>query len=368
MGTFGGELWDRAERDGRIKPGRGPLFTRRVYPFRAPMLRKEALRRGMSRRTVDKAGKPARGVILPPAKAYEGPERLGPAGWNSGDHVPYDWDIITRLRAHWLLARDCVGAGWCAAAAHGLPYWADSEKVVLLSPTLRRNASDLLTPEYRQLRAEVRTACVDPLFPELRVVDAPTAAAQCLATILSGKKTWWVPPVPGLTDRVVRAVQFLDAFAQCTHLSTLALLAGARHIVDRRRMSALLELYDLGAQSPMETALRLIVRDELPAGHDWTSQVTVSLTDGTVGSAGSRGKKTTPDLACESLKIALFYDGAHHADGEQTETDFRMFQKLKALGWEAIRVNKELLADLDELLGLLRGTVERAVQAAARPR
>lgn len=45
-----------------------------------------------------------------------------------------------------------------------------------------------------------------------------------------------------------------------------------------------------------------------------------------------------------------------------------MFQKLKALGWEAIRVNKELLADLDELLGLLRGTVERAVQAAARPR
>lgn len=364
MGKFGGELWDRAERDGRIKPGRGPLFTRRVYPFRAPMLRQEALRRGVPRRTVDRAGKPARGVVLLPPEEYDGPERLGPLGWSNGTSAPFDADIITRLRAHWLLNRDCVGAGWCAAAAHGLPYWADSEKVVLLSTKLRRNASDLLTPEYRQLTTQVRTACIDPLFPELHVVDAPTAAAQCLATILSGKKTWWIPTVPGLSDAEVRAVQFLDAFSQCTHLSAAKLLAGARHIVDRRRMKALLELCDHGAQSPMETALRLSVRDELPAGHEWTSQVTVSLTDGAVvDDTRYRGRKATPDLACGSLRIALFYDGAHHGDGEQTETDFRLFQKLKALGWEVIRVNKDLLADLDELLELLHGAVERAVSA-----
>ena len=366
MGKFGGEPWDRAERAGRIRPGRGPLFTRRVYPYRAPVLRKDALRQGIPRRTVDKAESPARGVILPPPEDYVGPERLGPDGWTAGDSPPYRWDIITRLRAHWLLAPDCTGTGWCAAAAHGLPYWADSEKVVLLSPRLRRNASDLLTAEYRQLKSNVRTACVDPLFPQLRVVDAPTAAAQCLAMILSGKKSWWVPEVPGMTGREVRAVQFLDAFAQCTHLSADALLSGARHIVNRDRMCDLLELSDAGAQSPMETVLRLVVRDSLPAGHTWTSQVAVSLTDGAVVPESHRGRKTTPDLACTSLKVALFYDGAHHGSAVQTETDFRLYQKLRALGWEAVRVNKELLSDLDELLDLLRAAVERATRAGIR--
>lgn len=363
MGTFGGEFWDRAEHDGRIKPGRGPLFTRRVYPFRAPMLRKEALRTGIPRRTVDRADRPCLGVVLPPEEDYEGPDRLGPFGWHSGSTAPFLWDILTRLRTHWLLAQDCAAGGWAAAAAHGLPYWADSETVVLHSSRLRRNATDPTGPVFRPLPKNAHLMRIDPLFPDLQVVDAGTAAAQCLATILSGKRTWWVPTVPGLTDREVQAVQFLDAFFQCTHLNDTELLARARHIVNRQRMSELMELSDLGAQSPMETALRLIVRDELPDGHSWTSQITVSLVDGSVAvGANSRGRKTTPDLVCESLRIALFYDGAHHADEEQTETDFRLYQKLKALGWEAIRINKELLADRDELLHLLHGAVDRAMQ------
>lgn len=61
----------------------------------------------------------------------------------------------------------------------------------------------------------------------------------------------------------------------------------------------------------------------------------------------SRSRKTTPDLACGSLRIALSYDGANRSDEEQTETDFRMFHELRAPGREAIRVSKALLADRD---------------------
>lgn len=366
MGKFGGRLWDSAAHSGRIRPGPGPLFTRRVYPSRIPVLRQEALSRGASRRTVDRAEKPARGVILPPPEPYEGPERLGPEGWNSGSSLPFRWDIITRLRVHWLLARGCVGGGWCAIAAHGLPHWADCEPVLLLSRTARRNSTDPLGPVYRTLRPGTPTVCIDPVFPGLQVVSAPIAVAQCLATLQSGKKRWWVPTVPGLDTREVRAVQLIDAVHQCMELTDGELLAGARYIVDRNLMVGLLEMSDPGAQSPMETALRLIVRDELPPGHTWASQVTVSLVDGAVVDDDVyRGRRTTPDLACASLKVALYYDGVHHDDAEQTETDFRLYQELKKLGWEAVRVNRDLLADQEELLEHVHGAIERARRAAS---
>lgn len=370
MGTqFGGYHWNKAEKDGRIRPGRGPLFTRRVYPSRAPRLRKDALSSGVPRRTADRWEAPVRSVLLPPAgptPAWMTGHRLGPDGWTGCDLEPYRWDILTRLRCHWLLAQDCVGSGWCAAAAHGLPYWADSESVVLLSRRLRRNPTTPGGPVFRRLRDSLPTVNIDPRFPDLRVVDAPTAAAQCVATILAGKKTWWAPVVPGFTDVEVRAIQFIDAFYQCTLVTGDDVLAGARHIVDRRRVKRLLELSDEGAQSPMETILRLIVRDELPSSCSWTSQATISLEDGEVldeyEARHFRGKKTTPDLVCRELQVALYYDGRHHTNAEQQDTDFRLYQKLKTLGWEAVRINKDLIRDRDELLEHVRHAVATALR------
>lgn len=369
MGTqSGGHHWNTAVRHGRIRPGRGPLFTRRVYPSRTPRLRREALSSGVPRRTADRWDAPVRGVLLPPAPTAAGTDghRLGPDGWSGCDPDPYRWDILTRLRCHWLLAQDCVGAGWCAAAAHGLPYWADGEPVLLLSRTLRRNPTTPGGAVFRRLRDGQPTVNVDARFPGLHVVDAPTAAAQCVATILAGKKTWWTPGVPGLPDEEVRAAQFIDAFRQCTTLTAGDFLTGARHIVDRRRLTRLLELSDGGAQSPMETVLRLVVRDELPAHCAWTSQVTISLEDGGTLDGEEerhfRGRRTTPDLVCRELQVALYYDGRHHAGAEQQETDFRLYQKLKTLGWEAVRVNKELLRDREEMLDHVRHAVATALR------
>lgn len=359
MGNFGGYLWTSAEREGRIKPGPGPYFTRRVYPSRTPRLRRDVLADGVPRRTAAKWESPNRSILLPPAvqSATSLPEghRLGPDGWSGDAPSPYQWDILTRLRAHWLLAQDCVGAGWCALASHGLPYWADSERVVLLSRTLRHNSTTPYGATFRELTPNTPTVAVDPAFPDLRVVDVATAAAQCLATIHAGKKTWWVPTVPDMMDREVRSVQLIDALYQCSYLTAVGLEEAAHHIVDRNRVERLLTCCDTGAQSPMETIMRLIVRDELPTGHDWTSQVTISLDNGTVVDGQSfHTNRTTPDLACTTLKVALFYDGRHHRTESQMETDFRLYQRLKVLGWEAVRINKDLLRDLDEMLEQVR--------------
>ncbi len=354
MGEFGGYHWDRAARDGRIRPGRGPTFARRVFPMRVPVLRTAALACGTPRSVVDSWEKPVRRVVLPPLpENTDTSSRLGPCGYGD-DPSPYLWDIITRTRALWLLTRDAVVGGWSAAGLHGLPHWADNEIVVLLSTRTRRNNTGTNGAVFRAFAVGTETVTPDPEFPEMQVVTAATAAAQCLATILTGKKTWYVHHVPGMQDRHVRAVQFIDAMFQCTHLTTGRILEGARGIVCRRTLKRLLALTDYGAQSPMETVLRLVIRDELPDDHRWTSQVRIDL---------GKGRSTVPDLACPELGVAVYYDGRHHDRTGQTDTDFMLFQKLKNAGWEAVRVNRTLLADLEELMEQLQGAILRATEA-----
>ncbi|MEY8566422.1 hypothetical protein [Corynebacterium sp.] len=356
MGAFGGIHWNQAARDGRIRPGRGPNFTRRVLPTRIPVLRTAELSRGTPRSAVDTWEKPVRRVVLPPLpEGADTTSRLGPRGYGD-DPSPYPWDVVTRARALWLLTRDAVVGGWAAAALHGLPHWADNERVVLLSTRTRRNNTGTHGAVFRAFTPGTQTVSPDPAFPGMQVVTAATAAAQCLATILTGKKTWYVHRVPGMEDRHVRAVQFIDAMYQCTHLTAGTVLAGARGIVCRRTLKRLLALTDYGAQSPMETVLRLVVRDRLPDGCRWTSQVRIDL---------GKGRSTVPDLACPELGVALYYDGRHHDAAGQTDTDFTLFQRLKNKDWEAVRVNRALLADLEELSEQLQGAVLRA--CAARP-
>ncbi len=328
MGTFGGHLWINAEKQGRIKPGRGPYFTRRVYPSRTPRRRRDALADGSPRRKVDSWERLASGIVLPPdphgATGTPPGHRLGPAGWSAEDPGALTWDILTRLRAHWLSTPDSVGAGWCAIAAHGMPYWADSEPVLLLSERRRRNRTSTGTATHRQLTEGTPTVTIDLYFPHLEVVDAGTAVAQCVATIWAGKKSWWVPDVPELDDREVRTIQFIDASYQCTHLDADD-------------------------------------RDELPAGHGWTSQVTISLDSGRVRNRSMPGDNvTTADLACTSLKVAVYYDGTHHTGEEQKLRDFRLYQRLKSLGWEAVRIDKELLRDRADMLDQIRAAVNAA--------
>ncbi|HAJ52299.1 MAG TPA: hypothetical protein DCM55_07590, partial [Corynebacterium variabile] len=58
------------------------------------------------------------------------------------------------------------------------------------------------------------------------------------------------------------------------------------------------------------------------------------------------------------------YDGRHHDEDDQNDTDFRLFQQLKDLGWEVVRVNRDLLSDLEELMKQVDAAIARAVAAA----
>lgn len=338
------------------------MFTRRVLPSRLPRLRKEALSAGVPRRTLNRWERPAHGVVLPPLpemKVQVHP-RLSPAG--HGDRTgPFAWDIVTRLRAHWLLAQRSVVSGWAAIALYGLPYWADSEQVVLLSSTTR-GAGGLRRPVVRPMPDRLDVTCPDPAFPQMRAVSPETAAAQCLASVLHGRTVWPVAPVTGTDPRHVRAVQFLDACHQATLLTRGDILDGAHGRVNRALLRRLLDLSDDGAHSPMETVFRLVVNGELPDGYGWVSQRRISLETGDIVRNDTFVRSTVPDLSCPDLGVALYYDGKHHRTEEQKTTDFRLYQKLKGVGWEALRVDSALLADRAELTDQLRGAVARAVR------
>lgn len=339
--------------------GRGPAYTWRVMPGIIPQARAELKAAGKVTdwklrhhyRAV------AHGVVVP--------RDAGTGHDNSGG---FGVDIVTRARAQHLVQPEAVIGGWAAAALHGLrPDWADHAPVLIhmgskhrLSAVTAEAVRTLLRPVVQPLPATMATTCPDPRFPQMRVVTPAFAAAQCLWSILTSRHTWWVDGVPGLTWEQVRAVQFIDAFAQCTLITRDEILAAAKGMVNRRDLAPVLALSDDGAQSPMETTMRLMVRDLLPAPHRWVSQVRVDLERGAHSGWTAR---TLPDLGVPKLKVAVYYDGAHHDTAQQTDVDFDQFHALRDLEWEALRFNKRHLRCPGDLREQVCNVIGRAMAA-----
>jgi hypothetical protein len=297
----------------------------------------------------------ARGVVIPTPEGYD------PSLFDG-----FGLDIVTRTWGNHIVHPRAVVGGWSAVAVYGLRWdWADRAPVLLLadrrpkgSMASAKAALHPLRPVFLRLPTglEVRRPCVR--FPTMKVVAPQVAAVQCLWTVITGRHAWWVHEVPGLTRIDVMAVQFIDALAQCTWVTRDEIRAAARGVLPRKLLARLLELSDDGAQSPMETVMRLIVRDVLPEPYRWTSQIRVDLLP---DAATGWTPRTLPDLGCTELKIALYYDGGHHSEGSQTEVDFDQFHALRDLGWEVIRFNKSHLHDPQAMLKLVKNAVARAV-------
>jgi hypothetical protein len=343
--------------------GRGPAYTRRVMPTVTPQIRSELRASGTLSDWKLRHGytQVAFNVVVPlPADGHD-PDSFG--GFGN--------DVMVRAVAHHLLRPDAVLGGWGAAAAHGLrPDWADHAPVVLLTGNKHRRstvtadaARSPMYPVIRPLPENLDVTCPVPGYPRLKVVTPPVAAAHCLWTVLTGRHEWWVHDVPDLTRREVRAVQFIDAFAQCTWITREQIREASAGLVNRNTLARVLDLADDGAQSPMETVMRLMVRDLLPAPYSWTSQTRVDLEP---GAPGDWPRHTLPDLGCRDLKIALYYDGAHHQAARQTDVDFDQFLALRDMGWEVLRFTKEHLRSPGKLRELVRNAIVRAL-AAVRP-
>ncbi|MGP9724058.1 hypothetical protein ACT3SZ_08595 [Corynebacterium sp. AOP40-9SA-29] len=367
-----------ADRDNRIAPGHGPRYTRRVLPAVIPVRRSEVLNArlpGVTRAAlIHYFTTLTRGVIMLRADlTVEDLAEAPPAlpglthlrevlPFGRGDNPgPFLIDGVSRARAHHLLHPDAVVGHWQALALHGLPHWSDAAPVVLLSSPLKvRNSVCSRTaaarpgrPTFREASPDLVPVYPDSRFPLLGVVTAATAAAQCLVTVLNGSHGWWTPAIPGATAEEVRAVQLLDALWQCTMLTTPDLIAACHGKVARHTLDRLLMLSDPGAQSPQETALRLIAAPLLPEPLTWSSQVRVELP----------GHSTVLDLACRDVKVGLYYDGRHHTAPAQNLTDFEQYQDLRDTGWEVVRVDAALLnRKRDKLLGQITNAIGRAAQ------
>lgn len=112
-----------------------------------------------------------------------------------------------------------------------------------------------------------------------------------------------------------------------------------------------------GAQSPRETLLRLYVRDVLPDGLEWQSQVKVEYLDG-----GGKPRTTWFDLACEDIAVGLYYDGRLHGEAARKTKDFRQLQDLKDREWEVVRVDRDLMADASAMREQVRNAVARGMR------
>lgn len=125
-------------------------------------------------------------------------------------------------------------------------------------------------------------------------------------------------------------------------------ISETRHLRDRTKLKAAIELIREGVDSPMETDLRLwVVSRNLPepAVHPAVYCPTIDRT-------------LHPDLGYPKAKLALEYEGDHHRTSEeQWADDIDRVNALRAAGWTVLRVTKstnrrQLERDIRQHLGL----------------
>lgn len=97
------------------------------------------------------------------------------------------------------------------------------------------------------------------------------------------------------------------------------------------RLRAAMELVRVGADSPPETRLRLIIaRSPLP---DFAPNLEIH---------DAKGKaRVAPDLACKEYKTCAEYDGLHHFSAEQQAKDHDRDFITQALGWHQVLINND---------------------------
>ncbi len=263
------------------------------------------------------------------------PPRKDPASFGG-----FPANALDRARAHALNHPDAILGSWSACPFHNLgPDWADSAPTVLYADRGHTGRSDTSIAVLTPLRPVIYPVPADglavirpdPHLPDLTVVDAPTAVVQCLSSVLDGLHRWRVLGIPQMRAKLICGVQLVDAFRYSTGVSCDDIRAAARKRIAADRVSTVLNLSDGGAESPMETILRLLVLECLPPGYRWVSQLDLGR-----GRCGG----TAPDLACPELKIALYYDGASHDSPEVRARDKAIDRQLEGEGWQVLRFNR----------------------------
>ncbi|WLQ05202.1 hypothetical protein [Arthrobacter oryzae] len=115
----------------------------------------------------------------------------------------------------------------------------------------------------------------------------------------------------------------------------------------------------VGADSPQETRMRLILAR---SGHG--EPVLNYVIRNTWGQPA-----VWPDAAYPEQRIALQYDGGHHADPLQVSIDFRRQSLTDRMGWREVRVYKEdLEGDKPFVLEKVRAAMVSGIERQTKAR
>ncbi|MEV3902325.1 DUF559 domain-containing protein [Mycobacterium sp. NPDC050551] len=218
-------------------------------------------------------------------------------------------DIRQRAYAAWLWSgRRGVLAGVTASALLGAK-WVDSSQPIELVFSCARRPAGLRT----------YAMAVEPEECDV-VAGLPVTTPERTAFDLGRRGT--------IDDAVAR----LDALARATHLDLAKVedVAGRHpHTRGLRRLAAVLDLVDAGAESPRETWLRLLLQR---AGYPRPrTQIPVLSPIG--------WQKYYLDMGWEDLKLAVEYDGDHHRTSKELYAyEIQRAEDIRELGWLVMRV------------------------------
>jgi hypothetical protein len=236
-----------------------------------------------------------------------------------------------------------IATGFAAAAVKGMRYFVDEEPLGFLAP---KSTSDRRSPDHIKLYptrrldswwAEAVSGGDDPTLKGIACTPPGTTLAYMLRELRRQDESrdlrWQVPdltPVRAcLTPNFIRSVQTSDAFHQALGKEAPgdpgAVLAA--RVVSTEDAVSVLGATDVGAESPPETLLRLVVADLAPG---LRSQIPVWRDDGSL--------LTVVDLGWEEHRVFLFYDGQHHLHRTQRDHDSEVLAVLQYNGGRVLRV------------------------------
>ena len=247
-------------------------------------------------------------------------------------------EVTARVRAvaaAMFAGKECVLAGFSAAAMVGTKWISDDEPAEVLRAGHFRAPKNLVARKYDVHPRDIVTR------RGIRITS-PARTAFDLARTLPR----------------ARAVEVIDALCNATGLEPDEIRAvadrnpGARGIVAAR---AIIDDIDGGAESPPETQTRLLIVDSgLPR-----PKTQVYVFDGE-GRFVARS-----DMGWPEWKVLVEYEGLQHwSDRVQRARDLERYAHLEALGWIVVRVGAELLNDRPEELVM---RVKDKLRAAGAP-
>lgn len=257
--------------------------------------------------------------------------------------------------AHLIRHPDRIATGFGGASAYGMTYFVEEELLEFLSspgssPT-RAPDHVLVRPTRHHPTHLFSAETLSGDFDGLRVASPGTTLSHMLRHIMettsSDGRQWTAPDLtslrPELSPEFIKCVQVSDSFHQALgktrpgNPDALRVPGGA----DALLRAKVLGSTDVGAESPPETMLRLVVSD-LASG--LRSQIPVFKEDGSL--------LTVSDLGWEEYGVHLFYDGIHHLHRSQRDHDSKVLAALQRNGGQVIRVVAEDLKDPDAVIAL----------------